>query len=168
MGAPTKALGLPLLLLVELDVRADEPWAVGGPVGPACAIIAGSWFLAREVELATTRAKLVSLETNTEGDPVVKWYLPASKTDTQARGVARAHGCCCSPAAPASCPYHAVEAQLARLRRLFPSRWSSTGPEDDLHLFPAADGTPVTKGKMVQTMQMVQMHQAMHQPMHCQ
>ena len=151
MGAPTKALGLPLLRLIELDVSTDDPWVAGGPVGPACAIIAGAWFLAREVELATTRAKLVTLETNSEGDPVVKWYLPASKTDAEARGVARAHGCCCTPAAPASCPYHAVKAQLARLRRLFPSRWSSTGPADDLPLFPSADGAPVTKEAMVQT-----------------
>merc|ERR1712194_764670 len=76
MWAPTKALGLPLLQLGALDVRTDAPWVVGGPVGPACAIIAGSWFLAREVELATTRAKLVSLEASSEGDPVVKWFAP--------------------------------------------------------------------------------------------
>ena len=151
MGAPTKALGLPLLRLAELDVRTDDPWVSGGPVGPACAIIAGAWFLAREVELATTRAKLVSLETNSEGAPVVKWFLPASKTDAEARGVARAHGCSCISAAPASCPYHAVVAQLDRLRRLFPDRWSAAGPSYDLPLFPAADGTTVTKDKMVAT-----------------
>merc|ERR1712086_722866 len=130
IGGPTTALGLPLLRLVDLDVRADTPWVAGGPVGPACAIIAGSWFLAREVELATTRAMLVSLEVNSEGDPVVKWYLPASKTDTESRGVARAHGCSCTPTATPSCPYHAVLDQLDRLRRLFPDRWSSSGPAD--------------------------------------
>merc|ERR1712086_491190 len=135
MGAPTKALGLPLLQLGMLDVRTDDPWVAGGPVGPACAIIAGPWFLTREVELATTRARLVSLEVNSEGDPVVKWYLPASKTDAEARGVARAHGCCCISAAPASCPYHAVVAQLDRLRPLFP----------------AVDGAVVTKDCMVAT-----------------
>ena len=150
-GAPTKALGLPLLRLFELDVSIDAPWVAGGPVGPACAVIAGAWFMAREVELATTRASLVSLEQNDEGDSVVKWYLPASKTDAEARGVARAHGCCCSAASPASCPFHAVEAQLARLRRLFPDRWSVDGPAADLPLFPAADGTVVTKEAMVQT-----------------
>ena len=151
MGGPTKALGLPLLRLAELDVLDDGPWTPGGPVGPACAVIADSWFLAREVELATTRAKLVALEVNSEGDQVVKWYLPASKTDAEARGVARAHGCCCISAAPASCPYHAVVAQLDRLRRLFPDRWSAAGPADDLPLFPAEDGTVVTKERMVAT-----------------
>ena len=151
MGAPTKALGLPLLRLAELDVLDDGPWTPGGPVGPACAVIAGSWFLAREVELATTRAKLVSLEVNSEGEPVVKWFLPASKTDAEARGVARAHGCCCISAAPASCPYHAVVAQLDRLRRLFPARWSAAGPADDLPLFPDEEGSVVTKDHMVAT-----------------
>ena len=151
MGAPTKALGLPLMRLGALDVSTDTPWVAGGPVGPACAIIAGSWFLAREVELATTRAKLVSLEVNSEGDPVVKWFLPASKTDTEARGVARAHGCSCTSTAWPSCPYHAVVDQLERLRRLFPERWSSSGPADDLPLFPAEDGTVVTKDRMVAT-----------------
>jgi len=82
---------------------------------------------------------------------VVKWHLPASKTDAEARGVARAHGCCCSAASPASCPFHAVESQLSRLRRLFPGRWSADGPAADLPLFPAADGTVVTKEAMVQT-----------------
>ena len=151
VGGPVKALGLPLLRLVDLDLSSDDPWVAGGPLGPACAIIAGSWFLTREVELATTRAKLVFLETNSDGDPVVKWFLPASKTDVEARGVARAHGCCCAPSSPASCPYHAVEAQLTRLRRLFPDRWSASGPDDDLPLFPSTDGSPVTKDKLVQT-----------------
>jgi len=151
LGAPTKALGLPLLRLAELDVLDDGPWTPGGPVGPACAVIAGSWFLAREVELATTRARLVSLEENSEGEPVVKWFLPASKTDAEARGVARAHGCCCISAAPASCPYHAVVAQLDRLRRLFPDRWSAAGPADDLPLFPDEEGSVVTKDHMVAT-----------------
>merc|ERR1712194_883052 len=151
IGAPTKALGLPLMRLGDLDVRTDTPWVAGGPVGPACAMIAGAWFLAREVELSTTRAKLVSLEVNSEGDPVVRWYLPASKTDTEARGVARAHGCSCTTTAAPSCPYHAVLDQLARLRRLFPARWSEAGPDDDLPLFPAEDGSVVTKDRMVAT-----------------
>ena len=150
-GAPIKALGLPLLRLFELDASGDAPWVAGGPVGPACAIIAGAWFMAREVELATTRASLVSLELNSEGEAVVKWHLPASKTDAEARGVARAHGCCCSAASPASCPFHAVKTQLSRLQRLFPGRWSVDGPAADLPLFPAADGTVVTKEAMVQT-----------------
>ena len=65
--------------------------------------------------------------------------------------MARAHGCFCSPSSPASCSYHAVAAQLARLRRFFPGRWSASGPDGDLPLFPSTDGLTVTKDKMVQT-----------------
>ena len=150
-GGPTKALALPLLRLAELDLATDLPWIGGGPVGSACAMVAGAWFLTREVELSTTRAALVSLETSSEGDPLVRWHLPASKTDAEARGVARAHGCCCIDGVLASCPYHAISMQLDRLRRLFPSRWEGDAPDLDLPLFPALDGSTVTKDKMVST-----------------
>ena len=150
-GGPTKALALPLLRLAELGLDIDTPWVTGGPVGPTCAMVAGAWFLTREIELSTSRACLVTLETNNAGEDIVRWSLPASKTDTEARGVARAHGCCCTGPIPASCPFHAVKLQIDRLRRLFPARWSAAGPDDDLPLFPAADGTAVLKDKMVAT-----------------
>ena len=141
VGGPVKALALPLLRLGELDIDQDEPWVHYGPVGPGCAMIAGAWFLTREVELSTTRACLVTFEVNGAGDKVVKWSLPASKSDVEARGVARAHGCNCGLGAFASsCPYHAIMAQLDRLRRLFPNRWSDDGPFSDLPLFPTVDG----------------------------
>ena len=94
---------------------------------------------------------------------MVKWYLPASKTDTKARGVARAHGCSCTTSAKPSCPYHAVLDQLDRLRRLFPDRWSSSGPADDLPLFPAEDGSVVTKDRMVATI--VEAARRLHVPL---
>ena len=90
VGAPVEALPLPLLRLHELDLRADAPWVRGGPVGPACALVAGAWFLTREVELSTSRASLVSLERDSEGLEVVRWFLPASKTDQETRGTSRA------------------------------------------------------------------------------
>ena len=151
LGGPTKALALPLLRLGELDAEDDDPWVQGGPVGPACAIIAGAWFLTREVELATSRACLTTLERSHDGSAVVRWSLPASKTDCEARGVARSHGCNCDGSPGASCPYHAVERQLDRLRRLFPERWSDEGPHADLPLFPTADGEAVAKERMVAT-----------------
>ena len=145
MGAPVKASALPLLRLHELDLTADAPWAPGGPVGPACAMVAGAWFLTREIELSTSRAALVSLEKDSEGHPVVKWFLPASKTDQEARGTSRAHGCACGNGPLVSCPFHAVELQLRRLRRLFPDRWVGGLPAEDLPLFPDAAGLVVTK-----------------------
>ena len=81
IGAPTKALALPFRKLGELDVLADSPWNSGGPVGPACAIVVGAWFLTREIELATSRASLLTLGTDELDLPVVRWQLPASKTE---------------------------------------------------------------------------------------
>ena len=114
-------------------------------------MVAGAWFLTREVELSTTRACLVSLEKSAAKEDIVRWYLPASKTDTEACGVSRAHGCCCIGGVRASCPYHAVEFQLQRLKRLFPGRWVRGVPSQDLPLFPAADGSVVSKEKMTDT-----------------
>ena len=157
LGAPTKALALPLMRLAELGSSAarpwadDAPWVPGGPVGSACAVVAGAWFLAREVELSTTRACLVSLEKSAAEEDIVRWYLPASKTDVEASGVSRAHGCCCVGGVMASCPYHAIQAQLQRLKRLFPGKWCQGVPSRDLPLFPASDGTVVSKDHMKDT-----------------
>ena len=162
-GGPVKALALPLLRLGELDLDRDEPWCLGGPVGPACAMIAGAWFLTREVELATSRAKFVSLDRGSRGEDLVRWFLPASKTDIEARGVARAHGCNCEGGGRASCPFCAIKGQLARLRRLFPGRWSDDGPDLDLPLFPSVDGAAVSKDKMVATI--VEAARRLHVPL---
>ena len=74
VGAPTKALALPFRRLGELDLADDGPWFREGPVGPGCAVVVGSWFLTREIELSTTRASHLTLDTDEQGDPVVKWF----------------------------------------------------------------------------------------------
>ena len=84
-GGPVKALALPLLRLGELDLDRDDPWCPGGPVGPACAMIAGAWLLTREVELVTSRTRSVTLDRGPRGEDLVRWFLPASKTDVEAR-----------------------------------------------------------------------------------
>ena len=152
LGGPVRALGLPFERLGELDLLDDGPWCQGGPIGPAAAVIAGAWFLTREVELSTTRAALVTLKGERHDDFCVEWRLPASKSDQQALGVARSHGCACGGAAPAGCPYHAVEAQLRRLRRWFPRRWTDSSCDMDLPLFPDSEGAPVTKEAMTATL----------------
>ena len=103
-------------------------------------MIAGAWLLTREVELVTSRTRSVTLDRGPRGEDLVRWFLPASMTDVEARGVARAHGCNCDGGGRASCPFCAVKGQLARLRRLFPDRWSDEGPDLDLPLFPTVRG----------------------------
>ena len=108
--------------------------------------------MTREVELSTTRAALITLVEDGQAEPSVQWQLPASKSDQQALGVARTHGCACGGTISTGCPFHAIKGQLERLRRMFPQRWTGTAFDVDLPLFPDVEGTAVTKEAMTATL----------------
>ena len=115
-------------------------------------MVAGTWWLLREIELATIPAHLVEVSGGTDGLPVVSLTLPASKTDQAARGAARCHRCRCEAmGAPFSCPVHAVLDQMAFLRRQFPRRWTGGRPDQLLPLFPGLGGEAASKPAMVGT-----------------
>ena len=149
MVTPVRARALPFAQLGSLP---GEPgaWAAGGSIGLRNAIVAGAWWMAREVELSATRACLVEL---TRGDrPTITWHLPASKTDAAALGVARTHGCICGTGWPRPlCPTRAVWDQLLLLQKRFPERWHDGVPGDDLPLFPSEGGGTVSKAAMTAT-----------------
>jgi hypothetical protein len=151
LGGPVKARPLPFERLAELPVG-EDPWITGGPVGPGNAVVAGSWFLTREIELSTTRAALVELRGIESSDPTATWHLPASKADAEAVGCSRTHGCTCAGVPARGCPVHALWDQLVLLTRRFPARWSEAGGFDwDLPLFPDVTGRPVSKEAMAET-----------------
>ena len=108
-------------------------------------MVVGSWWLRREIELATVRAGLLSLHGG-----VASLLLPASKTDTQAFGASRSHRCGCGQGRESpGCPYHAAWDQLPWLRRTFPMHFDPLGhPHRDLPLFPDEMGRTVTKARM--------------------
>ena len=149
-GGPVKPLALPLLRLHEPGLDEDGPWNPDGPVGPVCALVAGAWFLTREVELSCARAALIEFDRDHLELPLVRWRLPASKNDQEALGVARAHGCNCDGSL-GSCPWHALRLQVDRLRRLFPERFVGEQPAMDLPLFPKSNGQVVDKEAMTET-----------------
>merc|ERR1712051_433887 len=60
LGAPMRASPLPLERLHELDGD-RTPWIAGGPCSPRNTIVVGTWWLLREVELATLRVSLVEV-----------------------------------------------------------------------------------------------------------
>ena len=151
LGGPTKAMALPFDRLGALDLEDDGPWASYGPVGPGCAVLAGAWFLMREIELSTTRAALLSFKGSVEDELAVTWSLPASKTDQQAVGALRTHGCACGSPRKAGCVYHALRRQVERLQRLFPQRFTDGEADMDLPLFPDVEGNVVTKDAMTNT-----------------
>ncbi len=114
-------------------------------MGPHNAVIAGAWFLLRELELATARVSHVEVAPD---EKWVRWRLPASKTDARALGVSRTHFCACSEANGSGCAVHAVVKQLRFLRLAFPRGWLR--PED-LLLFPSEAGEACTKASMTAT-----------------
>ena len=153
LGPARKTCGLPMNRLRELP-DGDDPWSPGGPMAPKRTLIAGAWWLTREIELSTARASLVSIW-GSSGSRKVSWCLPASKTDTQAMGVERTHGCCCGNGCFGDiCPVHTLELQRSTLKDWFPSQHlPNGGPNSDLPLFPNEDGSPCTKQAIVESIQ---------------
>ena len=157
LGGPVRARPLPFDRLHLLPFG-PEPVVPGGPVGPRAALQIGAWWLTREVEVSTSRARLVELFMTSGGQLAARWYLPASKTDIEAVGMARTLVCPCScplkwPEAGArTCPAHVMAEHLLLLRALFPDRHDAHGvPDLDLPLFPTCSGGVVEKEAMIET-----------------
>ena len=90
VGLANKSSALPFKRLHELpdDVA---PWTSSGPLGPRRALLVGSWWLLREIELANILIGNVHQVSPQE----VLLHLPASKSDPTGRGAHRAHRCAC-------------------------------------------------------------------------
>ena len=151
MGPPVRSAPLPFSRLHSLP-SSWTPWVVDGPVGPRNAIICGSWWLLRELELSGLRACLATIDD--AALPTATLLLPASKADITAQGASRSHACVCAGGAPRpDCPVHSLWDQLLLLRRLFGSQFVDGAPPRDMPLFPRRDGKPATKAAMVATIE---------------
>ena len=146
LGGPVRPRPLPLDRLGALPASREE-WVEDGPINPRAVILCGSWWLCREIELATARARLVELNLVAK-PPTVVWHLPTSKTDPEAIGMARCLKCICEEGSRASCPVHCMWDHLAFVRARFSSLWSPDGPSWDLPLFPTCTGAVVSKQAM--------------------
>ena len=103
-----------------------------------------AWWLLRELEVASSRACHAQIVQG--APPVATLLLAASKTDIEARGVARAHPCICLQGRPRpDCPVHALWDQLLVLQRRFPTGFHGGVPDAALPLFPAAAGHAISK-----------------------
>ena len=118
IGDSIKALPLPFERLRDLPSQAGA-WPRKGPWKPRNAVVSGSWFMLREVELSAARAEAITFLPGER--PRVQWLLPASKADAKAVGVTRCHGCLCegSQYRP-DCPYHALLDQMLGLGKSVP------------------------------------------------
>ena len=145
IGAPKKALPLPFDRLASLP-GGTEPWVPSGPIAPRNLVVLGSWFLLREAEVAAATVKDLKI-TVKNGRPRAEWYLPASKTDQRAEGVARTHGCCCGSVPRTDCPAHAAWDHASALK----ARFGDRGPEAPL--FPNLKGEVCHKETIAKTLE---------------
>ena len=151
LGPARRAEGIPLEALAALP----EDWFApveGGPVSARAALIAGTWWLTREIELSNAPAAMVSFREDQNGRLAATWHLPASKTDPMALGLERTHGCCCDGGKfQRACPAHTLWHQRAWLRARFPGLHDANGhPSLELPLFPDKHGRPCAKDKVVE------------------
>ena len=146
-GAPKKTAPFPLDRAGELS-GAPAPLAPGGPVHPRRFLVAGSWWLAREIELSNATVGDIS------DDPTggVSWNMPVSKSDIAALGASRSHRCICGQkaSAPALAPAVLCPACTLAAQRAF--RLTDGAALDD-PLFPDDSGQFVTKRAAVRTIE---------------
>ena len=144
LGPPKRTAPLPLAALGTLSDDQDA-WVPEGPLHPLRALVAGSWWLTREIELGNAACGDITVI----DDNTVEWNLPVSKSDTRALGARRSHRCACAASSGSGvfprllCPVCTLKAQL-----LF-----RAGAPPEAPLFPDASGGFVSKKAMIATIE---------------
>ena len=146
IGPPRQSAEYPLLTVHCLDLG-HQLVVTSGPVSPVQLLTLGAFFLTREIELSLALQRHITLDRSTL---VVRWLLPASKTDPTAVGVTREWGCLCVVGKALPCPYHAADAHFTWLHSQFSE--DGTLPEQ-LPLFPNLTGGHVAKCTVVDTIE---------------
>ena len=150
-GAPRQALPLPMDRYADLP-GGREPWSPGGPTSPRNAVVVGTWFLCREIELSCLRASFLGQDLVEERH--LGGYLDAP--GIQDRPCSSGRGTHPLVQLSRSAPTYG----LPRPRRLGSAAISPSGASDveargsfvrDAPLFPNADGRVCTKEAMVAT-----------------
>ena len=144
IGPARQSAPLDLPKVVECS---ETPTSVieGGPINSVAALHGGSFFMLREIELSLALCRSLHLDPEALTATLL---LPASKTDTQALSVSRTWACTCARAASNLCVYH----RLSRHMDLLLKQFGDPLPEK-LPVFPSCEGQPVTKEKMVATIE---------------
>ena len=116
----------------------------GGPSHPRHAILLGSLWVLREIEIAWSKWEDITIR---EDGKVVLWTLTASKTDPAAKSCTRKWGCLCAELGQHICPYHVMIDYKARYLEHF---GTIRGPDP---LFPDLDGNVAQKAAVVQSLE---------------
>ena len=120
----------------------------GTPLFPKGAVILGSLWVLREIEIAWTKWGDITID---EDSQVVRWTLSASKTDPSAKSCSRKWGCLCKELGQPVCPFHVMTQYREDVAAHF---GKATGDLDPDHpAFPDADGNVVLKARMVDALE---------------
>ncbi|CAE7208391.1 unnamed protein product [Symbiodinium sp. CCMP2456] len=147
-GLSTKPASAPFDFDKVMD-KASSPGSINGsgqePFEPASLICIGTLFMCREIELSGALASEMWVNHNKAR---LYFMLPASKTDSKAKGTISSLDCLCS--ITRFCPVHLVSGYQERLFRKFPEcdGWH----HDCLPLFPKMNGAPFEKAEIVNYM----------------
>ena len=95
VGPAKKAGALPLERIGSLPVSWSSPRTAKGLARPRSAILVGAWWGMREIELVGLRVSSLTFSETGAGCGTCRINLPVSKTDSEALGKYRLHGCCC-------------------------------------------------------------------------
>ena len=115
----------------------------GGPVGMTDLLTLGTYFMARELEIACARCSHIHLDFLAAE---ITWNMPVSKNDVQAVGTHRTWGCLCSASTTMGCPFHSALRQFERVRSIALELDLSVA---SLPFFPDSSGNVVPKSVMV-------------------
>ena len=115
----------------------------GGPVGMTDLLTLGTYFMARELEIACARCNHIHLDLLAAE---ITWNMPVSKNDVQAVGTHRTWGCLCSASTTMGCPFHAALRQFERVRSI---SLELDLPVSSMPFFPDSRGNVVSKSIMV-------------------
>ena len=129
------------------SIHDDAPLVPGGPCGPFRMIVAGCFWVLRELEVSFATLGHVTILVPRGVD----WRLPVSKTDPQALGCVRTWRCVCSTGT-GLCGACAVIAQMEFVKTSFEGKVEDVNA---LPLFPTIDGSAPSKDAVVATIEQV-------------
>ena len=113
----------------------------GAAIDPVALTVLGTWWFTRGIELSAAKTSHVRIMPS---NMTAAWSLPASKTDIEAHGEERIHGCCCAEGHQEPlCPYHVMVQYLEVLKGRFGE--DALQAERELPLFPCTQGRPLSK-----------------------
>ena len=125
-----------------------DPVSSGEPLGIRSAIVCGSFWMTRELEIGCAQIQHLTVDV---GHLAIDWCLPASKTDVKALGKLRRWECVCTGLDDVPCPVHAVLDQL----RLLEAKFGAARVSGSWPVFPSASGAFVDKRQVVLSLEHV-------------